>query len=168
LKCPHCQKSFNPYKYEIPDWIDQEAWDSFVKMRKTLKKPLSNRGIKMAITQLEGYKNEGYNITEIIDNSVFKCYLGLFPSNEQQARLINQREFRAAEAKKLNLPRCADPETISRVKALKEERFEIGRKLRGSMGNSKMLFKDRLNQITKELKDLNDGIVKLEYKGGDA
>lgn len=64
----------------IPDWIPAEAWAGWVEMRKeTLKKPLkTDRAIKLAISTLEKLRDQGQDVTAVLDQSTFKGWQGLF------------------------------------------------------------------------------------------
>ncbi|MGA1554268.1 MAG: hypothetical protein ACO35I_09655, partial [Burkholderiaceae bacterium] len=40
-------------KVPLPDWIPTDAWDGFVEMRVKIKKPMTDRAIKLAVGKLE-------------------------------------------------------------------------------------------------------------------
>lgn len=63
---------------ELPDWIDPEAWEGFVQMRKTIKKPLTDRAKKLALKELVKLRMEGQDPNEVLDQSTLKCWSGLF------------------------------------------------------------------------------------------
>ena len=64
----------------LPNYIDKEAWEGFVEMRKSMsKKGWTPRAEKMALNMLEKYYNQGHNVNDILDQSVFNCWKGLFP-----------------------------------------------------------------------------------------
>jgi hypothetical protein len=62
----------------LPDWIPQEAWNEFVAMRKKKKKPLTEYATKLAIKKLEGFRSQGQNVEDILNNSIFHEWEGLF------------------------------------------------------------------------------------------
>lgn len=68
----------------LPDWLDKEAWDGFVEMRKSMKKnPFTKRAGEMALKKLEMYYNQGLEPNAILDQSVFMGWKGLFPVMDQ-------------------------------------------------------------------------------------
>ncbi len=63
----------------LPPYIDKEAWEGFVEMRIQMnKKAWTERAEKMALKKLEMYYNQGHDPNEILDQSVFNCWKGLF------------------------------------------------------------------------------------------
>jgi hypothetical protein len=69
----------------IPDWIPAEAWAGYVEMRKKIKKPMTDRAIKLQIGVLEKLRAEGQNIEAVIDQSVMNSWQGLFAIAERRA-----------------------------------------------------------------------------------
>lgn len=65
---------------DLPDYIDPECWAGFIEMRKSMnKKAWTPRAEKMALKRLEEYNNQGFNANDILDQSTFNCWKGLFP-----------------------------------------------------------------------------------------
>ena len=64
----------------IPDWLDTDAWEGFLEMRKCLDKkhPWTARAEKMALKKLEMFYNQGHDPNEILDQSTFMGWKGLF------------------------------------------------------------------------------------------
>lgn len=90
---------------ELPDWIPLEAWNAWVDMRKKKKKPLNtDRAINMAINKLESLMNQGHNPEEVLDQSTFNNWQGLFPvkdneRNQGSNRISSGAVSRADEAR---------------------------------------------------------------------
>ena len=63
----------------LPSWIDVEAWDGFVEMRKQIKAPLTKRAANLTLRKLEDLRMEGYDPTEVLDQSTQRCWRGVFP-----------------------------------------------------------------------------------------
>jgi predicted transcriptional regulator len=61
-----------------PEWMPLEAWNSFVNMRESIKKSLSDDGAKIAFNKLEKWKEDGHDIEEILNNSTMNKWQGLF------------------------------------------------------------------------------------------
>lgn len=67
--------------FELPDWLTQEAgkeWKEFMAMRLRIRKPMEPGAIKMAIATLTGLRNEGHKPAEVLMQSVYHCWAGLF------------------------------------------------------------------------------------------
>lgn len=55
-----------------------EAIKDFIKMRKTIKKPVTDRGLKMILNKLDQYGNDDLEKIEILENSIMNCWQGVF------------------------------------------------------------------------------------------
>ena len=73
----------------IPDFISKESWHSFLEMRKMIKKPMSDYAKKLAFKKLKRFKDEGYDVNEIIDNSTMSNYCGLFKPKEPSDKVVD-------------------------------------------------------------------------------
>lgn len=56
----------------------------FIKMRKTIKKPLTTRGLELMIKKLYQLSNNVDEQIEILNNSIMKNWLGIFPLKKEQ------------------------------------------------------------------------------------
>lgn len=77
---------------ELPDWLPAEAWAEFVKMRKGIKKPLTEYAAKLVIKKLAEMVRNGQDPQEVLDQSILNCWQGIFevkPAPRQQ--LVTQR-----------------------------------------------------------------------------
>ncbi len=66
-------------KFVIPEWVCIEDWDGYVAMRKKIKKPLTERAMKMAVTALTHLRAEGHDPNLCLQQSEFNDHQGLFP-----------------------------------------------------------------------------------------
>lgn len=64
---------------DLPAWLPMEEWAAYVEMRKTIKKPLTEYAIKLALGQLERLKAAGHAPAAVLNQSTFNSYQGLFP-----------------------------------------------------------------------------------------
>ncbi len=64
---------------ELPDWLPREAWQEFLKMRRRIRKPMTEYAKKLAIARLDRLRELGENIQAVLDRSTFNDYQGLFP-----------------------------------------------------------------------------------------
>lgn len=63
----------------LPEWVSIEAWDGYLEMRKTIKKPLTERGKKLALGKLNDLRRQGFDPSMVLDQSTFMSWQGLFP-----------------------------------------------------------------------------------------
>ena len=62
----------------IPPYIDREAWDGFVEMRKKMKWALTDRAITLILNKLQEIAARGGDPNAALDQSVERCYRGVF------------------------------------------------------------------------------------------
>lgn len=62
-----------------------EAIKDFIKMRKTIKKPITDRGLKMILNKLDQYGNDDLEKIEILENSIMNCWQGVFELKNKKA-----------------------------------------------------------------------------------
>lgn len=77
----------------VPDFIDQDLFNKYVEMREKIKKPMTGAAIKMAYRKLEKLQSEGHDPGEVLEQSIFNSWQGLFPVNQQRG--VNERETRS-------------------------------------------------------------------------
>ena len=74
---------------ELPNCIDPEAWAGYLEMRKKIRKPMTKRAETIGIRKLEALMAEGYDPNEVLDQSTFNSWQGLFPVKQNKAIAIN-------------------------------------------------------------------------------
>jgi len=47
-------------KIVIPEWIDREAWNGYLETRKANKFTMTDRALKLLVSKLEKFKNDGF------------------------------------------------------------------------------------------------------------
>lgn len=65
----------------VPDWIPVDAWQDYISMRKSIKKPMTERAKELAIAELIKLKEQGNDPKQVLEQSIFKSWIGLFPLN---------------------------------------------------------------------------------------
>ena len=55
-----------------------EAIRDFIKMRSTIKKPLTDRALKTLLNKLDNIANDDLEKVEILENSIMNCWQGVF------------------------------------------------------------------------------------------
>lgn len=74
----------------IPDTI-RESWDAFVQMRRERNRPLNGRAAQMALNQLNKLApDDPETQRKILDQSVFRSWLGLFPLKEADKKTTDR------------------------------------------------------------------------------
>lgn len=68
----------------LPTWVDREAWDGFVTMRKTMKRPLTERAAKLILAELYRIKDAGHDPNSSLDQSTVNCWQDVYPPREKQ------------------------------------------------------------------------------------
>jgi hypothetical protein len=68
---------------QIPDWIEPEAMEGFIEMRKSIKKPLTARALSLVINRLGDFKAKGHDPNAILDQSVLNNWQGLYEVKQE-------------------------------------------------------------------------------------
>lgn len=69
--------------FQIPDWIPKDAWNSYVEMRNEIKKPMTHRAAELAVEKLAEFQRSGMAPKDVLEQSVFNSWQGLFPLKNQ-------------------------------------------------------------------------------------
>lgn len=73
--------------FELPDWIDEDAWEGYVEMRKQTKRELkTNRAKMLAVCKLQKLMSKGQDPNEVLDQSTFRSWQGLFAVHQEVTR----------------------------------------------------------------------------------
>ena len=60
-----------------------EALKDFIKMRKAIKRPLTDRAMKGILNKLDNYASDDLEKIEVLENSIVNCWQGIFPIKEK-------------------------------------------------------------------------------------
>lgn len=80
----------------LPAWIPVEAWKGYEEMRSKIKKPLTTYAKKIAIKKLNALRLQGNDPIEVLEQSIFNSWQGLFPIREVGPALDFDEENRRA------------------------------------------------------------------------
>lgn len=72
-----------PLEIDIPPYIDPDAWDGFVDMRKKMKWVLTDRAIEIILRKLQDIAARGGDPNAALDQSVERCYRGVFEARQE-------------------------------------------------------------------------------------
>lgn len=98
------QKKNPKDEVSLPDWLSPEAWQGFREMRVKIKKPMTARAERMAVSKLAGFREKGHDPTEILNQSTFNDYQDLYePKGNAHAAHIGkyQKPTFKSEGKRL-------------------------------------------------------------------
>ena len=65
-----------------------EALKDFIKMRKAIKRPLTDRAMKGILNKLDNYASDDLEKIEVLENSIVNCWQGIFPIKEKTPTAI--------------------------------------------------------------------------------
>lgn len=68
---------------ELPSWLPVDDWHAFVEMRNKIKAPLTDYAVDLAIRRLDRLRLQGEDPGEILQQSIFNAWRGLFPARER-------------------------------------------------------------------------------------
>jgi hypothetical protein len=68
---------------ELPDWLNKTDWNDFVEMRKKLKKPMTDRAVKLMISKLEIMKNKGIDTSAVLQKSIVSDWIDVYEPKVQ-------------------------------------------------------------------------------------
>lgn len=68
----------------LPSWIPENVFKEYLKMRKSIGKPLStDYAIELAINKLEELREQGQDITAVLNQSILNSWQGLFTVKQE-------------------------------------------------------------------------------------
>lgn len=70
----------------LPEWVPEEEFNEYKKMRKLIRKPMTERAVSLAIGKLEKLKNDGFDSKQVLEQSILHSWSGLFPIKEQEQK----------------------------------------------------------------------------------
>lgn len=65
--------------FSLPDWVPAEDWADFVEMRKSIKKPMTDRAKVLRLGDLSKLRDAGQDPSLVLRQSVASCYQDLYP-----------------------------------------------------------------------------------------
>lgn len=73
----------------LPAWIDAEAWDGFLAMRKAMKKPTTPRAEMLVLKTLYQMKEMGHDPNASLDQSTVRNWIDVFePKAKEMTNLV--------------------------------------------------------------------------------
>lgn len=62
----------------LPDWIPADAWLAFLAMRKSVKKPITDSAVPLAVSKLDKLRAAGNDPRAVLEQSTLNSWQGLF------------------------------------------------------------------------------------------
>ena len=82
---------------KVTDEDLKSALRDFIKMRKTIKKPITTRGLELAIDKLNKLSNKKEEQILIIDKTILRSWQSFFPLNDEDKKELEQpKEYKAS------------------------------------------------------------------------
>jgi hypothetical protein len=66
----------------LPDWVDKNAWESFMEVRKKKKAVQTNHAKGLLILELENLRKQGFNPLDVLNQSIVNSWKGVFKINQ--------------------------------------------------------------------------------------
>lgn len=83
----------------LPTWIDREAWNGYVEMRKMCKKPMTQRAEMLVVKSLFRLREEGMNPNAALDQSTLNNWTAVYPPRTERPNGTNgAKSFRERDA----------------------------------------------------------------------
>lgn len=84
---PAPKPSMNHHSMEIenaPADFPQDAWVGFARMRKAMKRPLTDRAVSSLLAKLDKLQAKGHDPGEVLDQSTMHNWIGIFEIKEER------------------------------------------------------------------------------------
>lgn len=90
-----------PDAFVLPVGIPRDAWDGYMQMRQSQRKALTPHAKELATAKLLRWKDEGFDVGEILNESIMNCWQGLFkPKTGGSTNGANQHKSAVSPAAK--------------------------------------------------------------------
>ncbi len=78
----------------VPDYIDVEAWNGYVDMRRSMGKsaPFTEKAKELTLRKLEDFHRQGYDVNHILETSIERSWRCVFLTNGTPRRTLTQGE----------------------------------------------------------------------------
>lgn len=88
------KSKFNPKHAELPSNVDKDIWFAFVDMRNVIKKPMSERAVKIILNKLVGF---GFNANACLDQSIVNNWQDVYELKAQRQQYQTAAQRTASE-----------------------------------------------------------------------
>ena len=121
-------KSNKKPAFELPDWLDKDAWKHFLEMRNKAKAPMTDYAKQKMIKKLEKFKDEGQPIKEVLDKSTYNCWKDVYrltdEGNDSSTKADKNKELQRL-IKEYEKEHAFNPDPY-RVNLLERQIYKLG------------------------------------------
>jgi hypothetical protein len=100
----------------MPDWVPAALWKDYLETRKVMRAPMTDKAKQLAIGKLDDLRKQGFSPSDVLNQSIYNGWKGLFPIKQDQAkgktRHEQHAEFVAAITGKSKRQPFDDPSVI--------------------------------------------------------
>ena len=105
----------------IPSWIDPEAWNDYMTMRKRIKKPMTDRRLRQFLARCYELKQAGHDVNQSLDEAADHQWLELYEPKDKAISFKTSAEADRTQAYIAEHSRAPDPQAREHLKAIKEK-----------------------------------------------
>lgn len=73
--------------FAVPDWVPATEWAAYEDMRKSIKRPMTDRAKELAVIELAKLSDDGHRPGDVLNQSVLNSWQGLFPVKADQRKM---------------------------------------------------------------------------------
>ena len=82
----------------LPAWIEKDAWQGYVDMRKAMKKPMTARAETLVLKTLYLLRERGHDPNLSLDQSTLHCWQDVYPLKDKEVpNLIREQKPKEPE-----------------------------------------------------------------------
>jgi len=81
----------------LPEWVPEEEFNEYKKMRIKIKKPMTDHAVELAIKELEKLKDKGYDPKAVLEQSILNSWQGLFPLRDLKVSKPRRKDGESSE-----------------------------------------------------------------------
>lgn len=75
----------------LPIWLSVDTWNEYMKMRRAIGRPMTQRAKELALMKLAHLRQEGEDPNKVLEQSIFSSWQGLFPVRQSGRQQFNGR-----------------------------------------------------------------------------
>lgn len=78
----------------IPEYIDLDAWNGYVEMRRSMGKsaPFTEKAKELTLRKLEDFHRQGYDVNHVLETAIERSWRGVFLTNDTPHRSLKTEE----------------------------------------------------------------------------
>ena len=84
------KKQTNQLFNDLPDFIPSEAWEGYLEMRKSIKKPPTEYAVRLLFRKLAAMKQAGQNLTAVLEQSIINNWTDVYPVKRQSSNIADR------------------------------------------------------------------------------